>query len=263
MNEHTINLESNNSIHLSKMIVSNITRSFGNGRGIYNASFNLESKIILGIIGANASGKSTLMRCATLFDSIDHGTIRINGEVVAGISHSLPKQTQKRKLQKGIMGSVFQDSRPWPHLSVWENVTLPLLHSAGFSNTQASEMAMHTLEQFGLDERINSYPWQLSGGLRQRVVLARSLALRPQIIAIDEGTSALDPEWTERVRVIIRDYANSGAAILLISHQMGFMKRLADQVLFLHRGQIHEKGLPTEIFNNPKTQELQEFLKNA
>ncbi len=248
------------------LMVSNLTRGYGKGRGIFNTSFSLQPKRILSFIGANASGKSTLMRCATLFDLMDQGTIVINGEIIVDVGEdicTLPSKNDLIKLHGGIVGAVFQDSQPWPHLTVEDNVVLPLVKSLGFSNVEARQHAATVLHEFGLEDRLSSFPWELSGGLRQRVVLARALALNPQFIAIDEGTSALDPDWTERVRLILRKYAEAGAAVLLISHQMGFVKRLSDDVCFLHHGRIHEQGDPSRIFENPQTQELKEFLENA
>ena len=248
------------------MRVSGVTRDFGSGRGVYDTSFELLPCNVLGFIGANASGKSTLLRCATLFDMIDRGTVEIQGKILAHRDRKeqvLPSEDDLNRIRRNEIGVVFQDSRPWPHLTVRTNVTLALEQGTGLSRQAAFERAELILKQFGLEDRTDSLPCELSGGLRQRLVLARSLAVRPSIIAIDEGTSALDPDWTEKVRVIIKQYANSGAAVLLISHQMGFVRRLSDKVCFLHQGRIHEIGTPEDIFDHPKSQELQEFLANA
>lgn len=246
--------------------IDGLTRDYGGGRGIFDASLVLAAGEIVGLIGANGSGKTTLLRCATFFEPFDAGSVCIAGHNCAPSANGRFDPVARRRMEEirgKVVGAVFQNSQPWPHLNVLRNVLLPLTESLHLARDAADERAAQTLELLGLQDRLEAMPWQLSGGLRQRLVLARTLALEPSVIFIDEGTSALDPDWTERVRRILRDYVGRGGAIAVISHQMGFVRRLADTVLFLHRGRILESGTPDEIFEKRSTPELTEFLANA
>jgi ABC-type polar amino acid transport system ATPase subunit len=244
-----------------------VTRDYGQGRGVFDASLEVQSGQVVALIGANGSGKTTLFRCATLFEPIDSGEV-----VLGGYSYSTSKKRDggsiarsKLELLRGrVVGTVFQDSRPWPHLDVRNNVLLPLTQGLRLAPVEAAARADGALERLGLLDRAAAMPWQLSGGLQQRLVLARTLALEPSILFVDEGTSALDPSWTEHVRQLLRGYADSnGCAVVVISHQMGFVRRLADRVLFLHQGRIVEDGPPESVFGSPNAKEFEEFLANA
>ena len=209
-----------------------ITRDFGNGRGIFDASVSVRYSTITGCIGPNGGGKSTLGRCLGLFERPDAGHIAIDGHVVSAATSESAALLRDRTL-----GCVFQQSVPWPHLSVLDNVLMPILRS-GMEQGRAVDTARASLAEFELDSFSNAKPSTLSGGLRQRLTLARTLALKPRIVLLDEVTSALDPQWTEVVRGRLRAYADAGAAIIVISHQIGFVRRLADEVLFIHAGRV-------------------------
>lgn len=253
--------------NLPLLRLSSVTRDYGDGRGVFAASLELRPGQVVGLIGANGSGKSTLLRCATFFETIDSGQISIAEHTFRACTNGAEKSTGSRAIMESLrgkfLGTVFQESGPWPHLTTRENVMLPLIHGSGLSKDAAGTRAEVALQQFGLLDRADAQPWQLSGGLRQRLVLARALVIAPTVLFIDEGTSALDPDWTERVRRILRAFASGGRALVVISHQMGLVRRLADRVLFLHRGRVEEEGAPEDIFQSPQTPELQEFLANA
>jgi polar amino acid transport system ATP-binding protein len=240
------------------------TRDFGGGRGIRDVTLALEPGQVVAVIGANGSGKTTLLRCAALFESLDAGTVTIAGQAfTASNGGRVAVGREASGIRGRVLGAVFQDSAPWPHLTVLQNVVMPLQRGLGLSHADATSRAKATLETAGLSDRLDSRPSHLSGGLRQRLVLARSVALDPAVLLADETTSALDPEWTERVRALLRDFASRGGAALVISHQMGFVKRVADSVHFLHLGRVLEQGRPDRTLTAPKTPELAEFLANA
>jgi len=248
------------------LILENVTRCFGNNRGIFEADLELLPGTVLALIGANGSGKSTLFRCASFFEPIDRGRISITGCGKSGLSVDAGSENCSKEKLTAIRGRTlsiaFQHSQPWPHLSVFNNTKSPLLQ-LGVDNDEAEERAYRMLEELGLADRTNASPWQLSGGLRQRLVLARTLALETPLVMLDEITSALDPDWTERVRELLRRRASAGQSLLLISHQMGFVRRIADKVIFLNSGKILEQGSPEELFDNPRTERLRSFLANA
>lgn len=241
----------------------NIVRDFGAGRGVFGISVSLQWRRILSIIGANGSGKTTFLRCLLLLDPIaPGGIIRLAGETwVNGTRYCLRGDIDR--LRGRIVGAVFQQLEPWPHLNVLQNVTLPLHLALGMTHAEARLRAEEMLELFGVLDRTTAMPHQLSGGLRQRVVLARALALRPRILLLDEATSALDPEWTERVRVIVRRFADEGGAVVNVSHRLGLIRHLSDQVAFFDQGCILEEGDPSSVLDHPKSEKLQRFIENA
>lgn len=253
--------------NLALVSLSSVTRDYKDGRGIFSIELEVRPGQIVGVIGANGSGKSTLLRCATFFEPIDSGQIMIAGHTFRACTNGATEGSSTRatieSLRGTLVGTVFQDSRPWPHLTTRENVMLPLVHGRELSRDSAGARADEALREFGLLDRSGSQPWQLSGGLRQRLVLARALAMAPDVLFIDEGTSALDPDWTERVRLTLSTFASSGRALVIISHQMGFVRRLADRVIFLHKGRVTEEGTPEDIFGSPHSPELRGFLANA
>jgi ABC-type polar amino acid transport system ATPase subunit len=237
-----------------------LVKDFGRNRGLFGASIALAGGRIVSVLGANGSGKTTLLRCLSLFERLDRGTITIENRLW---SASNPEPDGIDQLRGSVLGVVFQQSEPWPHLTVMRNVLLPLLHSAALAASEAVSRAEEALDTVGLLERADTMPFELSGGLRQRVCLARALALRPRILLLDEVTSALDPDWTERIRLVLRGFAERGGAILNVSHRIGFIRRLSDWAVFLDGGVILEEGEPALILERPRSAKLQRFLENA
>lgn len=158
---------------------------------------------------------------------------------------------------------MFQNAEPLPHLRVLDNIILPLTQARRLPRAEAKERAEQALEQFGLEDRARSMPYQLSGGLRQRVVLARAFALRPRALLLDEVTSAQDPDWTHRVREIIREFANNGGAVISTSHRFNLVRRLSDWVAYMSNGEVVEQGRPEDVMESPQTEGLRMFLENA
>jgi ABC-type polar amino acid transport system ATPase subunit len=233
-----------------------VTKAYGRLRGVFDVSLSLPWGSVVSVIGANGSGKSTLLRCLALLETLDAGTVCIDG-VDARTTRDIDV------LRGSHLGVVFQQCEPWPHLSVLGNLTLPLIRAAGWAAAEAKMRAESALEQFGLLERARAMSVELSGGLRQRLCLARAMVLRPRILLLDEVTSALDPDWTERVRVVLREFVANGGAVLSISHQIGFTRRLSDWVVFLDEGRVLEEGPPERIMAAPRTDRLRTYLQNA
>lgn len=243
---------------------SSVHRRYANQRGIGPVTLNIPWKSVCSLIGANGSGKTTLLRCAAQFETLDEGEIKIDGRVSAVSQSNSARSKIDFNIFRGlILGVVAQNAEPWMRLSVLDNIMLPLLKVARLSKTDAQERAETELARFSLSDRAKAMPYQLSGGLQQRVTLARAFALRPRILLLDEVTSALDPDWTERVRLIIRDFADTGGAVISVSHKMNLVRRMSDYVVYLSDGRIVEEGQPQSVLDFPQNAELCKFLKNS
>lgn len=248
----------------SSMRFSETVRRFSSDRGVGPVSLNIPPSTVCSLIGANGSGKTTLLRCAALFERLDSGSISIDDQLWAlGSTNSKQPNKDSDHIRGAVLGIVSQQAEPWPHLRVLDNIMLPLIRAKHLSKSEARDRAEAELVRFGLEDRMNAMPHQLSGGIRQRVVLARAFALQPRILLLDEVTSALDPDWTERVRIIIREFADLGGAVILVSHRLNFVRRLSDWVVYLSNGFVVEDGTPQSVLDSPHDESLQRFLANA
>ena len=238
---------------MSLVEISNVTKRYGPLTVLDDVSVNIEAGEIIAIIGRSGSGKSTLLRCINGLEPIQGGSI-----VVDGVKVNDP-DTDLRKLRQQV-GIVFQSYNLFPHLSVARNLTLAPTVVKGMQEEKAREIALDVLRRVGLEDKIDAYPNQLSGGQQQRVAIARSLAMQPKLMLFDEITSALDPELTGEVLKVLEDMARSGMTMALVTHEMGFARRFAARVLFMHKGKIWEQGPASEMLAHPRTQELETFL---
>jgi polar amino acid transport system ATP-binding protein len=238
---------------MSLVEISNVTKRYGPLTVLDDVSVNIEAGEIIAIIGRSGSGKSTLLRCINGLEPIQGGSI-----VVDGVKVNDP-DTDLRKLRQQV-GIVFQSYNLFPHLSVARNITLAPTVVKGMQEEKAREIALDVLRRVGLEDKIDAYPNQLSGGQQQRVAIARSLAMQPKLMLFDEITSALDPELTGEVLKVLEDMARSGMTMALVTHEMGFARRFAARVLFMHKGKIWEQGPASEMLAHPRTQELETFL---
>ncbi|TIM06917.1 MAG: amino acid ABC transporter ATP-binding protein [Mesorhizobium sp.] len=207
------------------------------------------------LIGRSGSGKSTLLRCINGLEKINSGRIEVAGHAVG----RNPKELRKLRTDVGI---VFQSYNLFPHLTVGENIMLAPRIVKLVSKAEAKTTAEEVLGMVGLSEKFDAYPDQLSGGQQQRVAIARSLAMRPKVMLFDEVTSALDPELTEEVLNVLETLARNGMTMLLVTHEMGFARRVATTTIFMHHRKIWEEGPSVELFGRPKTPELQQFIKS-
>jgi len=211
---------------------------------------------VLVVCGPSGSGKSTLIRTINKLEPINQGTLIVDG---MDLSDS---KVDINKLRAEI-GFVFQQFNLYPHLSVMRNIILAPIKIRGMGKNEAESQAMALLERVGLVEKRNAYPTQLSGGQQQRVAIARALAMKPRIMLFDEPTSALDPEMIGEVLLVMKDLAQSGMTMIVVTHEMGFASEVSDRVVFMDDGQILEEAAPDEFFKNPKHERAQQFLKEV
>jgi len=239
--------------------VKNIKKGFGSTDVLKGVSFSLERGQVLAIIGSSGSGKTTLLRCLNFLETADEGEIWVNGKCLTG-SHLTEDQIRENRLHFGL---VFQSFNLFPQYTVLENITLaPTLLKKG-SHEQIRAHALQLLEQVGLSQKKDSYPYQLSGGQQQRVAIARALALHPHILCFDEPTSALDPELTGEVLRVIRGLKGEDSTMIVVTHEMDFAKSVADVVIYMADGVIEEIGSPEEVFDHPKSEKTRAFISGA
>ncbi len=239
--------------------VTNIKKGFGTTSVLKGVSFQLERGQVLAIIGSSGSGKTTLLRCLNFLETPDTGEIRVNGKTLTG-SHLTEEQIRENRLHFGL---VFQNFNLFPQYTVLENIILaPTLLKKG-SPAQIREKALSLLEQVGLSNKKDAYPWQLSGGQQQRVAIARALALNPEVLCFDEPTSALDPELTGEVLRVIRGLKNGGNTMIVVTHEMEFAKNVADVVIYMADGVIEEMGTPEAVFDYPRSEKTRAFLRGT
>jgi polar amino acid transport system ATP-binding protein len=235
--------------------IEDLHKSFGSVEVLKGISFTVEPRQTVAIIGRSGSGKSTLLRCINGLERFQSGQIEVAGHQV---DHD-PKRL--RELRKDV-GIVFQSYNLFPHLTVGRNIMLAPRLTKGVSKDEARSLAERVLAQVGLSEKFDAYPDNLSGGQQQRVAIARSLAMQPKVMLFDEVTSALDPELTGEVLVVMERLALEGMTMLLVTHEMGFARSVAQITVFMHQGRIWEYGPSRELFAAPRTDELRSFIKS-
>ncbi len=232
--------------------LTNVVKRFGELEVLKGVSFEINAGEVVALIGQSGSGKSTALRCINRLETIQGGSIDVCGHRVEDPKLDL------RALRRDI-GMVFQSYNLFPHMTVAENIMLALRRVKGMRKDQAREVAVQVLTKVGLSEKIESYPEQLSGGQQQRVAIARSLAMQPKVMLFDEVTSALDPKLTGEVLRVMEDLARGGMTMIVVTHEMGFAKRAANRVIYMHTGKVWETG-EADILSNPQTPELREFM---
>ena len=238
---------------MSLVEIHGVSKSYGANQVLKGVSLDIEKGEVVAVIGRSGSGKSTLLRCVNGLEPVQAGTIRIDGVQVNDPA------TDLRKLRQEV-GIVFQQFNLFPHLSVSDNITLAPRVVKKQKPEEAREVAREVLARVGLADKLDAYPSQLSGGQQQRVAIARSLAMRPNLMLLDEVTSALDPELTGEVLKVLESVAQEGMTMMLVTHEMGFARRFGSRVVFMHEGRIHEEGQAAAVLAEPKTPELTTFL---
>ena len=238
---------------MSALAVERLTKSFGKHVVLSGVDLAVEEHQVVALIGASGSGKSTLLRCINLLEAIDEGRIFLAGEEITA---ARDVNAVRRRI-----GIVFQSFNLFPHMNVLRNVTLAPRDVLGLSRADAEARAVELLERFGLADKRLEYPDRLSGGQQQRVAIVRALAMRPELMLLDEVTSALDPELVAEVLQVIGELARGGMTMVLATHEMSFARDIANRVCFLDEGRILEEGPPEEIFTRPKEPRTQQFLE--
>lgn len=235
------------------IVVKDIHKHFGKVNALNGVSLNVEHGKVVVIIGPSGSGKSTLLRCINQLEVQDKGEVWIDGQLMDAKSKNI-------NAMRTEIGMVFQNFNLFPHLSVLENITISQQIVRKHSKEKAQENAMKQLTRVGIPEKAGKYPRQLSGGQQQRVAIARALAMNPKIMLFDEPTSALDPEMIKEVLDVMCELAEAGMTMVVVSHEMGFTRAAADEVIFMDQGLIVERGIPEELFTHPKTDRAKMFL---
>lgn len=234
--------------------VRNLYKSFGSLEVLKNISLHIEKGEVVAIVGPSGSGKSTLLRSINLLEPPTSGEIFVDGACITEHGISVTELRQK-------VGMVFQHFNLFSHMTVMKNMTYAPVRTRRMSRNQAREKAGKLLERVGMAEKADAYPSTLSGGQKQRVAIARALAMDPEVILFDEPTSALDPEMVTEVLEVIRELARTGITMLLVTHEMGFAREVADRILFMDDGVILEDSAPKEFFEHPRTARARDFLR--
>ena len=236
------------------ILIEDLHKSFETNEVLKGINLTVATHEVICLIGASGSGKSTLLRCINLLEPINAGRIAILGQQVTGTDVD-------QNLVRRQVGIVFQSFNLFPHMNVLRNVTLAPTKALGMPRAEAQAQARELLSRFGLLDKQDEYPDRLSGGQQQRVAIVRALAMHPQIMLLDEVTSALDPELVAEVLDVIRELAQGGMTMLIATHEMGFARDIANRVCFLEGGQIIEDAPPAELFTDPRDERTQRFLR--
>lgn len=243
--------------------IENLGKSFGNVEVLKNISMSVEKGEVVAIIGPSGSGKSTLLRCATLLETMDKGSLKINGQVAACEANGRSEYVSKSELTKikNSFGLVFQQFNLFPHFSVLKNVCDAPVVVEKRNKAEVEKEARELIEKVGLKGKEDSYPCQLSGGQQQRVAIARALAMNPEILFFDEPTSALDPEITAGILKVLRQLADENMTMVIVTHEIDFARKVADRVIFMDEGVIVEEGDPKQVLDNPSNERTKAFLQ--
>ena len=240
----------------TKLEIEGVRKTYGDKVVLDAMTLSVDEHEVVCLIGPSGCGKSTLLRCVDLLDPIDAGAIRLDGQVITA------RGTDTNAVRRRI-GIVFQSFNLFPHLSVLDNLTLGPRRAHGVDRRIAEAKARDLLDRFGLGDKADEYPDRISGGQSQRAAIVRALMSDPEILLLDEVTSALDPELVGEVLGVIRELATRGLTMILATHEMGFARDVADRVCFLHEGRVLEDAPPAELFSNPREERTQQFLRRV
>lgn len=246
--------------------IKDLHKTFGQNEVLKGISLSAHKGDVISIIGSSGSGKSTFLRCINLLETPSAGEIWVNGELIQmknnRAGESVPANEKQVQRIRSRLAMVFQGFNLWSHLTVLENVIEAPVHVLGVPKAQAIENAEVLLKKVGLYERKDYYPGHLSGGQQQRAAIARALAVDPEVMLFDEPTSALDPELVGEVLGVMRDLAEEGRTMLVVTHEMAFARDVSNHVMFLHQGLVEEQGDPAKLFTNPDSPRLQQFISS-
>ena len=241
---------------MAKVEIRDLHKSFGENEVLRGIDCDIETGEVVCLIGPSGSGKSTFLRCINSLEEPTAGTVRVDGHVMHEDAPNIDELREQ-------VGMVFQHFNLFPHLSVLENITIAPTLRKKASEAEAKELAMQLLERVGLADKADAMPRSLSGGQKQRVAIARALAMRPSLMLFDEPTSALDPEMVGEVLDVMRSLAEEGMTMVVVTHEMGFARQVADRVIFVDGGVIAEEGTPDEVFDHPKSERCKSFLNKV
>ena len=238
---------------MSLISIADVRKRFGDNEVLKGIDIEVEPREVIAIIGKSGSGKSTLLRCINGLELIDEGRITVDGTALE------PDEAHLKALRLKV-GMIFQQFNLFPHLTAGRNVMLSQMVVKKTGAAEAEAIARQMLDRVGLGHKFDALPDQLSGGQQQRVAIARALAMRPKALLCDEITSALDPELVNEVLAVVKELATEGMTLLMVTHEMRFAREVCSRVVFMHQGRVHEIGPPEEVFAQPRTPELRQFL---
>jgi arginine/ornithine transport system ATP-binding protein len=249
------------------LAVRDIHKRFGDLEVLKGIDLWAKEHDVISIIGSSGSGKSTFLRCINLLEIPDSGRIEVAGEAIEmrqlADGRSVPASQKQVDRIRSRVGMVFQNFNLWSHMTILENVIEAPVHVLKVPKKDAIEKAEALLAKVGIGDKRDHYPSQLSGGQQQRCAIARTLAMEPKLLLFDEATSALDPELVGEVLKVIRDLAEEGRTMIMVTHEMGFAREVSDEIVFLHEGKIEEQGPPSLVFENPKSDRCRQFLAST
>ncbi|AIS18661.1 amino acid transporter [Pseudomonas rhizosphaerae] len=246
--------------------IRNLHKRYGALDVLKGISLAANDGAVISILGSSGSGKSTLLRCINLLENPHQGEILVAGETLklkaARNGELIAADSRQINRLRSQIGFVFQNFNLWPHMSVLDNIIEAPRRVLGQSRAEAVEVAEALLEKVGIADKRHAYPNELSGGQQQRAAIARTLAMQPKVILFDEPTSALDPEMVQEVLAVIRNLAEEGRTMLLVTHEMGFARQVSSEVVFLHQGLVEEQGTPEQVFDNPLSARCRQFMSS-
>ena len=246
------------------LVAEDIHKSFGNLEVLKGVSVTAEVGDVIAMLGSSGSGKSTFLRCINLLETPDSGQVFVAGELIRMTRNrrgeSVPADRKQVDRIRSRVAMVFQQFNLWSHMTVLQNVMEAPVHVLGKSKAEAMDRAKSVLNKVGLSDKLDYYPAHLSGGQQQRAAIARALAMDPDVMLFDEPTSALDPELVGEVLRVMRQLAEEGRTMMVVTHEMGFAREVSNKVIFLHEGRIEEEGEPKAVFGNPRSERFRQFL---
>ena len=249
------------------LVVTNLHKSFGDVEVLKGVDLQANEGDVISMLGSSGSGKSTFLRCINLLETPNSGTVSLHGETIRMTKdrrgNPVPENMDQVIWMRAKLGMVFQSFNLWTHMTVQENVTEALTQVLMMSKAEAKERAEATLNRVGMYDRRGYYPAHISGGQQQRAAIARALAMQPEVMLFDEPTSALDPELVGEVLRVMRDLAEEGRTMIVVTHEVGFARDVSNKVIFLHEGQIESQGSPQQLFGETESERFRQFLARA
>ena len=249
---------------VAALVVEDIHKSFGSHEVLKGISLTAQEGDVIAMIGSSGSGKSTFLRCINLLETPDSGKVYVAGELITMTKdrkgNSKPANQKQVDRLRTRLGMVFQGFNLWSHMTVLQNVVEAPIHVQKRPRAEVTERARELLSKVGIGDRADYYPAHLSGGQQQRAAIARALAMEPDVLLFDEPTSALDPELVGEVLRVMRQLAQEGRTMIVVTHEMGFAREVASELIFLHQGRIEEQGPPKRVFDNPTSDRCRQFL---
>lgn len=249
------------------LTVTDLHKSFGSNEVLKGVSFNANKGDVIAVLGSSGSGKSTMLRCVNLLETPDSGIISVCGEPIImkkdRKGNNIPGDLKQVERIRSKLTMVFQQFNLWSHMTILENIIEAPVHVLGIPKKEAIEKAKMYLDKVGIHDKLDAYPAHMSGGQQQRAAIARALAMEPEVMLFDEPTSALDPELVGEVLQVMRNLADEGRTMVVVTHEMGFAREVSSKVIYLHQGNIEEQGSPSQVFYSPKSERFATFLNTV